>query len=81
MVKVVVSERTDGAGEEKVLPSPPALCPEAAVPAPVVVVPVLDCAASEWVVSGLVETVGATDLLPGGTWESSLDTGRELRLC
>ena len=81
VVRVVVRERTEGAGEEKVLPSPPAWWAEAAVPAPVVVVPVLDCAASECVVPGFVETVGATDLFPGGNWDPSWDTGRELRLC
>ena len=70
VVRVVGRERTDGAGEEKVLPSPPAFA-EAAVPAPVVVVPVLECAASECVVSGFVETVGATDLLPGANADPS----------
>lgn len=63
VVRVVVNDRTEGAGEEKVLPSPPAPCELTAPPA-VVTVPALDCAVSDCVVSGFVDSVGAADLLP-----------------
>lgn len=61
VVKVVVSDRTDGAGEEKVLPSPPPL--ELIPPPAVAIVPALEYAASEIAVSPLVEIVGAVDLV------------------
>ena len=64
VVRVVVKERTDGAGEENVLPSPPPTPLVLKAPPAVVVVPAFECAASEWVVSGFVETVGAADLFP-----------------
>lgn len=55
VVKEVVSERTDGAGEEKVLfLSPSVLGAVALVPAP-------DGAWSEFVVSAVVARVGARD--------------------
>jgi hypothetical protein len=56
---VVVSDRTDGAGEEKVLPSPP---PCELIPPPTVaIVPALEYAASDIAVSPLVEIVGVID--------------------
>lgn len=62
VVKVVVRDRTEGAGEEKVLPSPPSRPAELTVPPTVAAVPALDFA-SELTVSGLVDSVGAADLL------------------
>jgi hypothetical protein len=59
VVTVVVKERTLGVGEENVLPAPPTPF-ELRAPAAVFIVPALDCP-SEWVVSALVETVGAAD--------------------
>lgn len=71
VVSVVVNDRTEGAGEEKVLPSPP---PAELMPPPAVVaiVPALEYAASESAVSPVVESVGAVDfaLVAGGTWLS-----------
>ena len=61
---MVVIERTDGAGDEKVLPSPPPMPRELTPPPIVAVVPAFDWLASEFTVSGFVETVGAIDLLP-----------------
>lgn len=63
---MVVSDRTDGAGEEKVLPSPP---PWELIPPPTVaIVPALEYAASEIAVSPFVEIVGAVDFaLVAGT--------------
>ena len=61
MVRVVVSERRDGAGEVKVLPSPPPMPLVLTAPPAVAMVPGLEFAPSEFVVSGLVDTVGATD--------------------
>lgn len=63
VVKVVVNDRTDGAGDEKVLPSPPPYTP----PLPVTVVPVFEYPASDRAVSPFVDSVGAVDLalLPG----------------
>lgn len=81
MVKVVVRERTDGVGEENVLPSPPPLPIELNAPPAVAFVSAFEWAASESIVSWLVDTVGATDLLPivgGGC--PSLDTGSETLL-
>ena len=46
VVSVVVNDRTEGAGDENVLPSPPRPL-ELWPPPAVVVVPALDCAASE----------------------------------
>jgi len=63
VVRVVVKERTEGAGDENVLPSPPPRPLEPKVPPAVVHVPAFECSASEWIVSRLVETVGAADLL------------------
>ena len=55
----MVRDRTDGAGDEKVLPSPP---PCELMPPPVVaIVPALEYAASDKAVSPLVEIVGAVD--------------------
>lgn len=82
VVSVVVKDRTDGAGEENVLPSPPPLPPALNVPPTVPVVPVFDGAVSELTVSGFVDKVGAVDLLlmVGACW-SSLETGRDTLLC
>lgn len=62
VVRVVVRDRTDGAGEEKVLPSPPPL--ELMPPPAVADVPALENAVSDIVASPFVERVGATDFLP-----------------
>ena len=72
-------ERTDGAGEEKVLPSPP---PRVLTPHPTVAtVPALEYAVSDIVVSPLVESVGAADLAlaVGNCWsiEHSKEEGSE----
>lgn len=66
---MVVNDRTDGAGDENVLPSPPPVEP---IPPPTVaIVPVLEYAASDIAVSALVEMVGAVDLaLVAGIWFS-----------
>ncbi len=64
VVRVVVNERTDGEGEEKVLPSTPSaseLMPALAA----LLAPPLDCAVSELRVSGFVDRVGAAELLLG----------------
>ncbi len=81
VVNVVVSDLTDGAGEEKVLPSPPPTPLELTAPPRVAVVAAFEWAASD-TVSGLVDTVGAIDLLPivGAAW-SSLETGIDVLLC
>ena len=75
VVRVVANERTDGAGDENVLPSPPSAL--AAVP----LVPAFDCAASDTAVSPLVDIVGALDLLlvAGGAFPS-LEVGRDCLL-
>jgi hypothetical protein len=80
VVRVVVRERTEGAADEKVLPSPPPI--ELKWPPAVDLVPAFDCAVSEFKVSGFVATVGAADLLliVGGCW-LSLDVGRDCLLC
>lgn len=63
-MSVVVSDRTEGAGEEKVLPPPPW---ELIAPPAVMFVPAADdsataeCAASEWLVPWSVATVGAVE--------------------
>ena len=62
VVKVVVIDLTDGAGEENVLPSPPPMPLELTAPPAVAVVPAFEGAASE-TVSGLVDKVGAVDWL------------------
>ena len=62
VVKVVVNDRTEGAGEEKVLPSPPPCV--LISPPPVANVPAFEYPASEIAVSPFVETVGAFDLAP-----------------
>ena len=84
VVRVVVRERTDGAGEEKVLPSPP---PRVLTPPPTVTnVPAFEYAASDIVVSPFVESVGAADfaLAAGSCWSiahSEKDgSDRDLRL-
>lgn len=64
MVRVVVRERTEGVGDEKVLPSPPPLPLELKAPPAVTAVSAFEQAVSELIVSGFVDTVGATDLLP-----------------
>lgn len=56
VVKVVVMDRRDGEGEEKVLSLSPS------VRAAVAVVPAPDFAVSEMVVSAVVPMVGARDL-------------------
>lgn len=63
VVRVVVRERTDGAGDENVLPSPPLMPLELTVAPNVAVVPALEVAVSELTVSALVARVGAVDLL------------------
>jgi hypothetical protein len=79
VVRVVVKDRTDGAGEEKVLSPWPVLTP----PPIVAAVPAADdapCegAASEWGPS--VDIVGAEDLLPMvGGWRPSSDMLMEFR--
>lgn len=60
VVNVVVNERTDGAGDENVLPSPPPYTP----PFPVTVVPAFEYPASDRVVSPFVDSVDLA-LLPG----------------
>ena len=57
-------DRTDGVGDEKVLPSPPPRPFELTAPPPVIVVSAFEYAASELMVSGFVDTVGAADLFP-----------------
>ena len=47
VVSVVVRDRTDGAGDEKVLPSPPVIPLELMAPPPVALEIAFDCAASE----------------------------------
>lgn len=76
-----MSDLIEGAGEEKVLPSPPPTPFELTAPPTVAVVPGVDWAASE-TVSWLVDTVGAIDLLPivGACWPS-FDTGIDVLLC
>jgi hypothetical protein len=59
VVRVVVIDRIEGAGDEKVLPSPPPCVLNPSVP--VVNVPALEYAASENVASPVVEMVGAAD--------------------
>ena len=65
VVRVVVSERMEGAGEEKVLPSPPVRPLELRAPPAVTVVPAFESAVavSELTVSAVVATVGAADFL------------------
>ncbi len=63
VVSVVVRDRTDGAGDENVLPSPPPLLLELSAPPAVAAVPAFEGAISELTVSGFVESVGAADLL------------------
>lgn len=63
MVRVVVSDRTEGAGDEKVLPSPPPMPLELNVAPSVAVVPAFEAAVSELTVSAFVARVGAVDLL------------------
>lgn len=78
VVKVVVKERTDGVGDEKVLPSPPPTPFELKAPPAVIVVSAFEYPASELIVSGFVDTVGAADLFPivgGGC--PSLEIGRD----
>lgn len=73
MVKVVVRDRTEGAGEENVLSLPPSVF--AAVP----LVPAFENAASDAAVSPFVDTVGAADFIPLGGGPSC-DGGTELLL-
>ncbi len=66
-MRVVVKERTDGAGEEKVLfLSPSVLAAVALVPAP-------DGAWSELVVSAVVARVGARDFGCAGSCEIDME--------
>ena len=62
-MSVVVRERSEGAGDENVLPSPPPWKLELRAPPVVAIVPAFDTAPSELTVSGLVDTVGAADLV------------------
>lgn len=77
MVKVVVNDRTEGAGEEKVLPSSPQF--ELIAPPAVAMVPALEYAASDTAVSPpLVDTVGAADFCPvPGGWFPWPDEARD----
>lgn len=82
VVRVVVSERTEGVGDEKVLPSPPPLLFELRAPLTVATVSAFEYAVSELMVSGFVDMVGAVDLLPmvgGGC--PSFESGSENLLC
>ena len=74
VVSVVVRERTECVGDEKLL--------SLTAPPVVIVVPALEGAVSELSVSGLVDTVGAADLvlLVGAGWPS-LEAGRDSLLC
>ena len=81
VVNVVVSDLTDGAGEENVLPSPPPTPLELMAPPSVAVVPAFEWVASD-TVSGIVDTVGAMDLSPMvGAVRSSFETGIDVLLC
>lgn len=66
----MVNDRTEGAGEEKVLPSSPAV--ELIAPPVVAIVPAFEYAASERAVSPpFVDTVGAADFVTiPGAWFS-----------
>ena len=81
VVRVVVRERREGAGEVKVLPSPPPI-PLLTAPPAVAMVPGFEFCPSEVVVSGLVETVGATDFWPmmEACWPS-WEIGMDVLLC
>jgi len=82
VVSVVVRDRTEGAGDENVLPSPPPAPRELTPPPNVAVVPALEWAFSELTVSGLVAMVGAADLLlMVGGFCPSLEPGRDVLLC
>jgi len=61
VVRVVVRDRSEWFGDEKVLLAPPSR--ELKAPPAVPLVPAFDCPASEWMVSGFVARVGAADLL------------------
>lgn len=78
VVSVVVRDLNDGSLEVKVLPSPPPMPLVLSAPPAVATVPALECAVSECTVSGLVDTVGAADLvlMVGACWPSR-ETGRE----
>lgn len=81
VVRVVVNERTEGAGEVNVLPSPPSI-PFKLRPPPVVpLVSAFDCV-SECTVSGYVPCVRAGHLVLDvrGCW-SSLDVRSDCLLC
>lgn len=81
VVKVVVRDRTDGAGDEKVLPSRALMPFELTVAPSVAVVPALEVAASEWTVSAFVARVGAVDLLlMVGACCPSWEAGRDILL-
>jgi hypothetical protein len=72
VVRVVVMERTDGAGEEKVLLPPPS------VRGAVALVPAPEGATSDIAVSAVVARVGGRDL--PGSWLSR-DGENDLLLC
>lgn len=75
VVRVVVMERMEWAGEEKVLLAPPS------VRAAVALVPALEAPASLMVVSAVVERVGGRDWVAGEWWAWSREaTGTESRL-
>lgn len=82
VVKVVVNDRTDGAGDENVLPSPPGSCVLIAPP-PVVNVPAFERPASLCVVPECVAMVGAIDLVPPVQLPalSSMDVVKDVWLC
>lgn len=64
VVSVVVSDRTDGAGDENVLSAPLPMVPAPTVPAvPAPEDAACDCAASDRAIRS-VDTVGAADLFP-----------------
>ena len=84
VVRVVVRERTEGAGDEKVLPSPPVWPLELRPPPTVTAVPAFESTVgvSEMTVSFVVETVGALDfLLMACGCGPSQETGMDSLLC
>lgn len=81
VVNVVVKERTEGAGEENVLPSPPSIPFELRPPPVVPLVSAFDCV-SECTVSGYVPSVRAGHLaLDVRGCRPSLDVRSDCLLC